>query len=98
MTLGPPAQPGGGECRGKGGSCEHTHMNKHTPQDVVSLSLGLQITLHSLIKILIGTRLYTRTQLDQDRQLSSREMEGSCWGVPESALHLREPLRQTIFP
>lgn len=54
-------------------------MNKHTPQDVVSPSLGLQITLHSLIKVLIGARLYTRTQLDQDRQFSSRRMEGSCW-------------------
>ena len=93
MTLRPPAQPEGGGCRGKGDSCEHMHMNKHTPQDAVSPSLGLQITLHSHIKVLIGARLYTRTQLDQDRQLSSRGMEGSCWGVPESAPQLHEPLR-----
>ena len=79
VTLRPPVQPWGRECRGKGDSWELTHMNKHTPQDVVSPSLGLQITLHSLIKVLIGARLYTRTQLDQDRQFSSRRMEGSCW-------------------
>ena len=66
-------------------------MNKHTPQDAVSPSLGLQITLHSLIKVLIGARLYTRNSWTRTGNFPPgrwREVVGECQSQPPTSVSL----------